>query len=113
MPTANICMKSIELCIFSQLNTQVTVNFHVQVNATIWHSKFEVHQVMTEQLFNALKAIETLASGMIKVYGMKLGPYHSSGPDLGHRAVHKPSLYSQLRLLTYYSLNCKTTVFKF
>ena len=25
---------------------------------------------MTEQLFNALKAIETLASGMMKVYGL-------------------------------------------
>ena len=28
---------------------------------------------MTEQLFNALKAIETLASGTMKVYGLTLG----------------------------------------
>ena len=31
---------------------------------------FEVHRVMTEQLFNALKAIETLALGTMKVYGL-------------------------------------------
>ena len=28
---------------------------------------------MTEQLFNALKAIETLASGTMKVYGLPSG----------------------------------------
>ena len=28
---------------------------------------------MTDQLFNALKAIETLASGMMKVYGLPSG----------------------------------------
>ena len=41
---------------------QIAVNFQVQVNATSCHSKFEIHHFMTEQLFNALKAIETLAS---------------------------------------------------
>ena len=64
---------------------------------------------MTEQLFNALKAIETLVSGTMKVYGLPegqgldrrndigpylwLGPYHSGGPapGPGPRAVHKPS----------------------
>ena len=39
----------------------------MQVNATSCQSKFEVYQVMTEKLFSALKAIETLASGTIKV----------------------------------------------
>ena len=34
---------------------------------------------MTEQLFNALKAIETLASGTMKVYGLP------SGQGLDHR----------------------------
>ena len=55
---------------------RVAVNFHVQVNATSCHSNFEVHQVMTEQMFNSLKAIiEALASGTMKVYG--LGPLGS------------------------------------
>ena len=51
---------------------------------------------MIEQLFNALKAIETLASGTMKVYGLP------SGQGLDHRngmawagpgppAVHKHS----------------------
>ena len=34
---------------------------------------FEIHRVMTEQLFNAPKAIETLASGTMKVYGLGKG----------------------------------------
>ena len=62
---------------------------------------------MTEKLFNAVKAIETLASGTMKVYGLakgqgldrrndmaralRLGPYHSGGPCPGPRPVHKPS----------------------
>ena len=44
----------------------VTVNFHMQVNATSCHSKLEVHRIMTEQLFNALKAIETFALGTMR-----------------------------------------------
>ena len=47
-----------------------TVNFHVEANVTSFHSKFEIHSVMTEQLFNALQAIESLASGTMKVYGL-------------------------------------------
>ena len=60
---------------------------------------------MTEQLFNAIKATETLASGTMKVYGLpsgqeldrrndmarRLGPYHSGGLGPGPRAFHKPS----------------------
>ena len=46
-----------------------TVNFHVQVNATSCQSKFEVHRVMTD----ALAAIETVASGTMKVYGLPSG----------------------------------------
>ena len=48
----------------------LAVNFHVQVNVTSCHSNFEIHHVMTEQLFNALKAIETSASDTMKVYGL-------------------------------------------
>ena len=44
------------------------VNFHVQENTT--NSKQEVHFVITEQLFNALKAIETSSSDAMKVYGL-------------------------------------------
>ena len=63
---------------------------------------------MTEKLFNALKAIETLASDAVKVYGLPLGQsldrrndmaISFRGPGPGHRAVHKPSKYPQLRLL--------------
>ena len=36
---------------------------------------------MTVQLFNALKATETLAEGTMKVYGLPLG----QGLDLDHR----------------------------
>ena len=43
--------------------------------------KFIGLTVNAEKLFNALKAIETLASGTMKVYGLPSGP----------RAVHKPS----------------------
>ena len=55
---------------------------------------------MAEKLFNALKAIETLASGTRKVYrlpsaqgldGQNDRPYHFGGPGPGLRAVHKPS----------------------
>ena len=94
----------------------ITVNFQVQINATRYHSNFEIHSVVTEQLFNALKAIETLAEGTMKVYGrpedqgldrcndiaqacLRLGPYHSGSPGPGPRAVHKPSQCPQLRLL--------------
>ena len=45
----------------------------MQVNVTSCQSKFEVHWVMTEKLFNALKAIETLALGTMKVYGRPMG----------------------------------------
>ena len=51
---------------------------------------------MIEQLFNALKATETLASGAMKVYGLpsgqglRLGPYHYGSPGPGSRAVHEP-----------------------
>ena len=55
-----------------------------------------IHRVMTEQLFNALKAIETLASGTMK---LRRGPYHSGGPGPGPRADYKPSQCPQLRLL--------------
>ena len=37
------------------------------------NSKFEVNRVMTEQLFNALKALETLALGTMKVYRLPSG----------------------------------------
>ena len=77
----------------------------MQANATNCHSKIEVPLVMTEQLFNALKAIETVASGTMKVCGrpegqsvdrrndmaLRLGPYLSGGPGPGPRAVQKPS----------------------
>ena len=58
---------------------QIAVNFQVQVNATSCHSNFEIHRVMTEQLFNALKAIETLASGTMDCPRARalLGTYHS------------------------------------
>ena len=49
-------------------HTRIAVNFHVQANATSCHSNFEIHRVMTEQLFKALEIIETLASGTMKVY---------------------------------------------
>ena len=49
---------------------RVAANFHEQVYATSCHSNFEIHRVMTEQLLNALKAIETLALDMMKVYGL-------------------------------------------
>ena len=39
----------------------------------------QAYRVVTEQLFNALKAIETLASGTMKVYGLP------SGQDLDRR----------------------------
>ena len=93
MPAAKIGTKSllIDLCIISQVNTGVGVLFHVQVNGASSQSKFEVNHVMAEKLFNALKAIETLASGAMKVYGLRLGLYHSGGPGPGPRAVHKPS----------------------
>ena len=42
-----------------QNNTRVAIYFHVQVNVTSCHSNFVVHRVMAEQIFNALKAIET------------------------------------------------------
>ena len=38
-----------------------------EVNELSCQSKFEVHSIMVEQLFNALKATETLASDNIKV----------------------------------------------
>ena len=38
----------------------VAVNFHLQVNVASCHSKSEVHQVRTKQLFKALNVIETL-----------------------------------------------------
>ena len=40
---------------------------------------------MTERLFNSLKAIETLASDTMKVYGLPLGQ------GLEPLAVHNPS----------------------
>ena len=52
---------------------RVDVNFPVQVNATSCHSTFDIHQVMTEQLFNALKAIETLALGAVEVCAVDSG----------------------------------------
>ena len=45
----------------------------MQVNAASCHSKFEVNPVMAEKLFNALKAIEALPSGAMKVYGLLSG----------------------------------------
>ena len=33
----------------------------------------EINRIMTEQLFNALKAIETLVLGTMKVYGLPSG----------------------------------------
>ena len=48
----------------------------MQVNAGSCHLKFEVNQVMAEKLFNALNAIETLASGTMKVYGLPSGQGH-------------------------------------
>ena len=63
-------MKSPDFCIVA--NKIQVVNFHVQVNAASCGSKFEVHHVMAEQLFNALKAIETQASGTMKLYGLPL-----------------------------------------
>ena len=44
-------------------NDRIAVNIHVQVDATSCHLNFEIHRIMIEQLFNALKAIETLAEG--------------------------------------------------
>ena len=53
---------------------------------------------MTEQLFNALKAIETLASGTIKVYGLPSGQGLDCRNDM--------ALAAQLRLLLLkYTLN--------
>ena len=46
---------------------------------------------MSEQLFNALNAIETLALGAIKVYGMPLGQGLDRQSGTGPQAVHKPS----------------------
>ena len=48
---------------------------------------------MTEQLFNALKEIDTLASGTRTVYGLPPGQDRDSrrsraGPGPGPRAVH-------------------------
>ena len=80
---------------------RVNVNIPVQVNAISCHSTFDVHQVMTEQLFNAIKAIKTLASGAMKVCGVDclqarrpgpgFGPYHSGSPGPDPLRVHKPS----------------------
>ena len=36
-------------------------------------SVFEIQRVLTEKLFDALKAIETLAEGTMKVYGLSDG----------------------------------------
>ena len=36
-------------------------------------AKFEIYHAMTEQLFNALKAIETVTEGTMKVYGLPEG----------------------------------------
>ena len=59
---------------------------------------FEIHRVMTEQLFNAPKAIETLASGTMNVYGPGKGldrrndmAWASGGPGPGPREVPIPS----------------------
>ena len=41
---------------------------------------------MTEQLFSALKAIETLASGTMKVYGLPSGQGHDSRNDMARAA---------------------------
>ena len=68
MAIAKTSTKSLESCIISQLNTRVGVHFHVQVNVASCHTKLEVNQA--EKLFNALKAIETLASGAMMVYGL-------------------------------------------
>ena len=54
---------------------------------------------MAEQLLNALKAIKTLASGTMKVYGLPIGQgldcrndmAQACGPGPGPWAVHKPS----------------------
>ena len=45
----------------------------MQVNVASCHSEFEIDQVRAEKLFSALKAIETLASGTMKVYGLPSG----------------------------------------
>ena len=58
---------------------QIAVYFHMQVNAISYHSNFEIHRVVTEQLFSALKAIETLAEGTVKIYG------RPEGQDLDRR----------------------------
>ena len=50
---------------------QIAVNFLVQVDATSCHSNWD--SSCYEQLFNALKAIETLASGIMKVSGLPTG----------------------------------------
>ena len=49
---------------------QITVNFHMRVDVSSCHSSFEIHRVLTEQLFSARKAIETLAESTLKVYGL-------------------------------------------
>ena len=55
----------------------------MQVNVTSCYSKSEV----PEQLFNALKAIEILAEGTMKVNITEV----RLGPGFGLRAVHKLS----------------------
>ena len=42
---------------------------------------------MTEQLFNALKAIETLASGTMKVYGLPSGQGLDRRNDMATRII--------------------------
>ena len=59
VPAVKIWAKSTEFYIISQQNMWIIVNFHVQVNAVNCHSKFEVDSVMAQQLFKALKTIDT------------------------------------------------------
>ena len=87
-------LKKIRIRFSCRLHKNVQFSKSFPFNVISCQSKFEVHQIMTEKLFNALKAKETLASGTMKVNGLP------SGLGLDHpRAVFKPLKCPQLRLL--------------
>ena len=82
------------------------LNFHVQVNATSCHSNFEIHRVMNEQLFNALKAIETLASGTMNVHGLPEG----QGMDRRNIIPRQSRLWPKCSPYTFIVPSAKVTI---
>ena len=53
--------------------------FPQQVTVAWCHSNLKIHLVLNEQLFNALKAIDTLVSCTIKVYHHRISTYTGYG----------------------------------